>query len=211
MRTTASYDAASNTCQALKLGETIFKGHRSYELMVQLQLGIRWSTGRDQSLDTPGAALSTVKEAPAAVNANGGGESVLAAAEAAAGARAAAAGAQKVSFLNPAKPPLARPAAAVPRGLTPADFERKAGPVRYCSPRQQLDPCYLRLMESCDAASNICQTIEGNVMDSHCDPSCSKLNGILSRGEQQILQALSSDGAEFSTRWQQHHAPAPRR
>ena len=29
----------------IREGQTIFKGHRSYELMLQLQLGIRWSIG----------------------------------------------------------------------------------------------------------------------------------------------------------------------
>ena len=28
-------------------GETIFKGHRSYDLMLNLQLGIRWSVSRN--------------------------------------------------------------------------------------------------------------------------------------------------------------------
>ncbi len=27
-------------------GETIYKGHRSYDLMLNLQLGIRWSVGK---------------------------------------------------------------------------------------------------------------------------------------------------------------------
>jgi 1-phosphatidylinositol-4-phosphate 5-kinase len=31
---------------ANKQGETIFKGHRSYDLMLNLQLGIRYSVGR---------------------------------------------------------------------------------------------------------------------------------------------------------------------
>lgn len=28
-------------------GETIYKGHRSYDLMLNLQLGIRWSVSRN--------------------------------------------------------------------------------------------------------------------------------------------------------------------
>lgn len=31
---------------ATRQGETIFKGHRSYDLMLNLQLGIRYSVGR---------------------------------------------------------------------------------------------------------------------------------------------------------------------
>ena len=37
----------------VSMGETIFKGHRSYELMLQLQLGVRWSVGRNHSPPIP--------------------------------------------------------------------------------------------------------------------------------------------------------------
>jgi hypothetical protein len=37
-----------------KPGETIYKGHRSYDLMLNLQLGIRWSVGKFTQLADPG-------------------------------------------------------------------------------------------------------------------------------------------------------------
>ena len=39
--------ARADKVRQVRAGETIFKGHRSYELMLQLQLGVRWSVGRD--------------------------------------------------------------------------------------------------------------------------------------------------------------------
>lgn len=48
---------------AAPIGQTIFKGHPSYDLMISLQLGIRYSVGRVMSSATPGAEL-----APSAFN-----------------------------------------------------------------------------------------------------------------------------------------------
>lgn len=41
-------------------GETIYKGHRSYDLMLNLQLGIRWSVSRN-------ARDPAMKEIPSSV------------------------------------------------------------------------------------------------------------------------------------------------
>jgi 1-phosphatidylinositol-4-phosphate 5-kinase len=56
-----------------KLGEVVYKGHYSWELMIALQLGIRYSVGRPEHMSRPSTALkgsitatSSSRDAPAA-------------------------------------------------------------------------------------------------------------------------------------------------
>jgi 1-phosphatidylinositol-4-phosphate 5-kinase len=44
-------------------GETIYKGHKSYELMVQLQVGVRWSIGRGEAPSRAAAATAAATTA----------------------------------------------------------------------------------------------------------------------------------------------------
>jgi hypothetical protein len=90
-----------------KLGEVVYKGHYSWELMIALQLGIRYSVGRPEHMSRPSTALKAALKGsfigPSSSSRDGGG-----AAAAAAAAPGTASGVTLVGG-GPAGPPLPLP------------------------------------------------------------------------------------------------------